>query len=85
MNHQIPRTSGHVTAAFPVSYFATYSVQPSNSLTVRILQGPPEASAAVRQLPAPVPAVAAQRVQDAVLCYWKNPLLCGPGSPWLWP
>lgn len=47
-------------------------------------QDPPEPSAAVQQLPAPVPAVAAQHVQDAGLCFWTDPFLCDTGSPRLW-
>lgn len=47
--------------------------------------GPPEPSAAVRQLPASFPAVTPQRVQDAGLCCWKDQLLCNPGGAALWP
>ncbi len=61
-------------------------MQQSNLLAVLILQDPPEPSAVVRQLLTSVPAVTAQRVQDAGLCCWEDPLLCGPGGPGLqWP
>lgn len=78
---QFPQKPGHNTAAFT----STSNVQQSNLFPALILQDPPEPSAVVRQLPASVPAVKAQRVQDAGLCCWKDPLLCGPGSSGLWP
>lgn len=72
-----PVTPGRMTVVFSINKLM-------DLFPFIFLQDPAEPAAAVRQLPAPVPAVTAQRGQDGGLCRWEDSLLRGPGGPGLW-